>query len=33
MSFEQLGLSGPVLQALALKEYTTPSPIQAQSIP
>lgn len=33
MSFESLGLSQPVLQALALKEYTTPSPIQAQAIP
>ncbi len=33
MSFEQLGLSQPVLQALALKEYTTPSPIQEQAIP
>jgi ATP-dependent RNA helicase RhlE len=33
MTFEQLGLSGPVLQALALKEYTTPSPIQEKAIP
>ena len=33
MSFETLGLSQPVLQALALKEYTQPSPIQAQAIP
>ena len=33
MTFEQLGLSQPVLQALALKEYTAPSPIQAQAIP
>ena len=33
MSFESLGLSQPILQALALKEYTTPSPIQAQAIP
>jgi ATP-dependent RNA helicase RhlE len=32
-SFESLGLSQPVLQALALKEYDTPSPIQAQAIP
>jgi ATP-dependent RNA helicase RhlE len=32
-SFESLGLSQPVLQALALKEYSTPSPIQAQAIP
>jgi ATP-dependent RNA helicase RhlE len=28
-----LGLSQPVLQALALKEYNTPTPIQAQAIP
>ncbi len=33
MSFEQLGLSQPVLQALALKEYNTPTPIQTQAIP
>src|SRR6187551_1160578 len=33
MSFEQLGLSQPVLQALALKEYTKSTPIQAQAIP
>jgi len=33
MSFEQLGLSQPILQALELKEYTTPTPIQAQAIP
>ncbi|TFI56672.1 DEAD/DEAH box helicase, partial [Sphingomonas parva] len=33
MSFESLGLSQPVLQALALKEYSQPSPIQAQAIP
>ncbi|HEY1145695.1 MAG TPA: DEAD/DEAH box helicase, partial [Allosphingosinicella sp.] len=33
MSFETLGLSQPVLQALALKDYKTPSPIQAQAIP
>jgi ATP-dependent RNA helicase RhlE len=33
MSFETLGLSQPVLQALALKEYTQPSPIQEQAIP
>ena len=33
MTFEQLGLSQPVLQALALKNYTTPTPIQAQAIP
>src|SRR4028119_1200374 len=33
MSFEQLGLSQPILQALALKEYTTSTPIQAQAIP
>jgi ATP-dependent RNA helicase RhlE len=33
MTFEALGLSQPVLQALALKEYDTPTPIQQQSIP
>jgi ATP-dependent RNA helicase RhlE len=33
MSFETLGLSQPVLQALALKEYSTSTPIQEQAIP
>jgi ATP-dependent RNA helicase RhlE len=33
MTFDSLGLSQPVLQALALKEYSAPSPIQAQAIP
>ncbi|MFC4256141.1 DEAD/DEAH box helicase [Altererythrobacter xixiisoli] len=33
MSFEQLGLSHAVLQALELKGYDKPSPIQEQSIP
>jgi ATP-dependent RNA helicase RhlE len=33
MSFETLGLSQPVLQALALKEYSVATPIQAQAIP
>jgi ATP-dependent RNA helicase RhlE len=33
MSFENLGLSQPVLQALALKEYTHSTPIQEQAIP
>src|SRR5688572_5522209 len=33
MSFQNLGLSQPVLQALALKNYAQPSPIQAQAIP
>jgi ATP-dependent RNA helicase RhlE len=33
MTFEQLGLSKPLLAALAAKNYTTPSPIQAQAIP
>ncbi|MEA3009397.1 MAG: ATP-dependent helicase RhlE [Sphingomonadales bacterium] len=33
MSFENLGLSQPVLQALALKEYSTSTPIQEQAIP
>jgi len=33
MSFESLGLSQPILQALALKEYTHATPIQQQAIP
>ena len=33
MSFESLGLSQPVLQALALKEYVHATPIQQQAIP
>jgi ATP-dependent RNA helicase RhlE len=33
MTFEDLGLSQPVLQALDLKGYTTPTPIQQQAIP
>src|SRR3954471_19104026 len=33
MSFENLGLSQPVLQALALKEYKDATPIQAKAIP
>jgi ATP-dependent RNA helicase RhlE len=33
MSFENLGLSQPVLQALALKEYSVATPIQTQAIP
>src|SRR3546814_17065839 len=33
MTFAQLGLSQPVLQALELKAYTTPTPIQEQAIP
>jgi len=33
MTFEQLGLSQPVLQALDLKGYSTPTPIQEQAIP
>jgi len=33
MTFQSLGLSQPVLQALALKNYSAPSPIQAQAIP
>ncbi len=32
-SFAQLGLKDPLLQALSLVGYETPSPIQAQSIP
>ncbi len=33
MSFHNLGLSKPVLQALALKQYTSATPIQEQAIP
>ena len=33
MSFENLGLSQPILQALALKEYTSSTPIQERAIP
>ncbi|MEL6486353.1 MAG: DEAD/DEAH box helicase, partial [Pseudomonadota bacterium] len=32
-TFDQLGLSQPVLQALDLKGYSTPTPIQEQAIP
>ena len=33
MTFSELGLSQPVLQALELKGYDTPTPIQQQAIP
>ncbi len=33
MSFDQLGLSQPALQALAAKGYIVPTPIQRQAIP
>jgi ATP-dependent RNA helicase RhlE len=33
MSFDNLGLSQPVLQSLALKEYSQATPIQTQAIP
>ncbi len=33
ITFDKLGLSQPVLQALDLKGYNTPTPIQAQAIP
>ncbi|MEP3051353.1 MAG: DEAD/DEAH box helicase [Erythrobacter sp.] len=33
IQFDQLGLSQPVLQALDLQGYTTPTPIQEQAIP
>ncbi|MEA3012783.1 MAG: ATP-dependent helicase RhlE [Sphingomonadales bacterium] len=33
MSFQSLGLSQPILQALASKSYTQPTPIQMQAIP
>ena len=32
-SFEELALAAPIKRALAEQKYTTPSPIQAQSIP
>ena len=32
-SFEELGLSGPVLRAIARTGYTEPTPIQAEAIP
>ncbi|SMQ74180.1 ATP-dependent RNA helicase RhlE [Altererythrobacter xiamenensis] len=32
-TFDQLGLSQPVLQALDMKGYSTPTPIQEQAIP
>ena len=33
MSFQSLGLSQPVLRALAQKQYSNPTPIQTQAIP
>ena len=33
MNFQQLGLAEPLVRALAARNYTTPTPIQAQSIP
>jgi ATP-dependent RNA helicase RhlE len=33
MTFEQLGLSEPILKALTTEGYSTPTPIQEQSIP
>lgn len=33
MSFKDLGLSDPLLRAVALKGYTEPSPIQSKAIP
>ncbi len=33
MSFASLGLSAPILNAVAEQGYSTPSPIQAQAIP
>ena len=33
MTFASLGLSAPILKAIAEKGYETPSPIQAQAIP
>jgi ATP-dependent RNA helicase RhlE len=33
MTFEELNLIEPILKALKTEGYTTPTPIQAQSIP
>ena len=33
MSFDSLGLSAPILDAVKAQGYDTPSPIQAQAIP
>jgi ATP-dependent RNA helicase RhlE len=33
MSFHELGLSEPILRAVSAEGYTTPTPIQSQSIP
>ena len=33
MTFSTLGLSAPILKAIAEKGYDTPSPIQAEAIP
>ena len=33
MAFKQLDLIDPILKALVTEGYTTPTPIQAQSIP
>ena len=33
MAFKQLDLIDPILKALSTEGYTTPTPIQAQSIP
>ena len=33
MSFAALGLSAPILKAVAEQGYSEPSPIQAQAIP
>ncbi|MEX2188772.1 MAG: DEAD/DEAH box helicase [Pirellulales bacterium] len=33
MSFDELGLSAPLLRAVAAEGYTAPTPIQAQAIP
>ena len=33
MTFEELNLIEPIMQALKTEGYTSPTPIQAQSIP
>ena len=33
MSFTDLGLSPPLLRAVAARDYTVPTPVQMQAIP
>ncbi|HEY6382734.1 MAG TPA: DEAD/DEAH box helicase, partial [Pseudolabrys sp.] len=32
-SFNEFGLAGPIIRALAEEKYVTPTPIQTQTIP